>query len=106
VRDGMIDGYVKPLFKNVSVYDTKQDQAKSLPHRIYEQILGGMSWILANRPRDEVATTTRITGKLSDPQTSTVEIVLGLIQNAFFKAVLPGLENTGAAEPKGKPEPS
>ncbi len=33
----MIDGYVKPLFRNVSVYDAKQDQEKSLPRRLYER---------------------------------------------------------------------
>ena len=106
VRDGMIDGYVKPLFRNVSVYDAKQDQEKSLPRRLYERFLGGMSWILENRAREEVATTTRISGQLAEPQTSTFEIVVGLIRNAFFQAVLPGLEKTDAAEPKGKPQSS
>ena len=100
VHDGVIDGYVKPLFKDISVYDSKQDRDKSLFRQIYEGILGGLSWILENRSREEVATTTKISGKLSNPQTSTLEIVLGLIQNAFFRSVLPGLETTPATKQK------
>lgn len=71
VRDGTIDGYVKPLFKNVKVYDARQDRKKPVLRRVYEGILGGLSWIFENRPRDEVATATRVSGKLSNPQTST-----------------------------------
>ena len=100
VRDGAIDGYVKPLFKDISVYDSKQDTNKSILRQLYERILGGLSWILQNRPRDEVATTTKISGTLSNPQTSTLEIVLGLIQNAFFRSILPGLEKAPATKQK------
>jgi hypothetical protein len=92
VRDGSINGYVKPLFKEVDVYDPKQDRKKGIFTKLYEGILGGLSWILENRPREEVATTTKISGKLSDPQTSVSDIILGLVQNAFFRAILPGLE--------------
>ncbi len=92
VRKGAVDGYVKPLFRDMDVYDPKQDRKKGIFQKMYEGILGGLSWLLENRPRDEVATTTRISGKLSNPDTSTWEIVFGLIQNAFFQAILPGLE--------------
>ena len=92
VRKGAVDGYVKPLFRDVDVYDPEQDRKKGIFQKMYEGILGGLSWLLENRPRDEIATTTRISGKLSNPETSTWEIVVGLIQNAFFQAILPGLE--------------
>jgi hypothetical protein len=92
VRNGSINGYVKPLFKEVDVYDPKQDRKKGIFTKLYEGILGGLSWVLENRPREEVATTTKISGKLSDPETSVTDIILGLVQNAFFRAILPGLE--------------
>lgn len=92
VRQGAINGYVKPLFKEVDVYDPKQDRKKGIFAKLYEGILGGLAWILENRPRGEVATSTKISGKLSDPETSTLDIVIGLVQNAFFRAILPGLE--------------
>ena len=94
VRDGAVDGYVKPLFRDVDVYDVKQDKKKNVLRQIYEGIVGGLSWLLENKPRDQVATTTRISGRLSNPETSTLDLTLGLIENAFFEAILPGLERS------------
>jgi len=102
VRDGAVDGYVKPLFRDVDVYDAKQDKKKNVLRQIYEGIVGGLSWLLENKPRDQVATTTRISGQLSNPETSTFDLTLGLIENAFFKAILPGLERSLETERRTK----
>jgi hypothetical protein len=102
VRDGAVDGYVKPLFRDVDVYDAKQDKKKNVLRQIYEGIVGGLSWLLENKPRDQVATTTRISGRLSNPETSTLDLTLGLIENAFFKAILPGLERSLETERRTK----
>jgi hypothetical protein len=102
VRDGVVDGYVKPLFRDVDVYNIRQDKKKNIFRQLYEGIVGGLSWLLENRPRDEVATTTRISGRLSDPETSTLDVAIGLIQNAFFQAILPGLERSIESERKGR----
>jgi hypothetical protein len=92
VRQGKIDGYVKPLFHDMNVYDERQDREKNVFRKIYEGLVGGISSLLANRPREEVATQTSISGDIESPQTSTWETVLRLVQNAFFKAILPGFE--------------
>jgi hypothetical protein len=92
VKNGMISGYVKPLFKDVDVYDARQDKNKGVFQKIYEGLIGGISWLLENPPRDEVATVTTVSGKLENPQTSTAKAILRLIQNAFFKTILPGFE--------------
>jgi hypothetical protein len=47
---------------------------------------------LLETPRQEVATQTDISGRLARPQTSTWEAVLGILQNAFVRAILPGFE--------------
>ncbi|MGB7949944.1 MAG: DUF748 domain-containing protein, partial [Candidatus Binatia bacterium] len=92
VRQGRIDGYVKPLFKDVDVYDERQDKDKNVFRKMYEGLVGGLSSLLENEPREEVATQTSISGKIESPETSTWETLLRLIQNAFFKAILPGFE--------------
>jgi len=94
VRSGNINGYIKPLFQNMDVYDQRQDKDKSIFRKLYEGVIGGLSWILKNPPREEVATTVPVSGKLDNPQTSTWETVVGLVQNAFFKAILPGFERS------------
>jgi hypothetical protein len=92
IRQGKIDGYVKPLFSDMKVYDRRQDAEKSIFRQLYEGLVGGISGLLENRPRSEVATQVPITGDVEGPQTSTWETIVRLIQNAFLKAILPGFE--------------
>jgi uncharacterized protein DUF748 len=92
VKDGTINGYVKPLFKDLDVYNPAQDKDKGLLQKMYEGIIGGVSDVLENTPRNEVATKADISGPVSNPQASTWDVVVKLIQNAFFQAILPGFE--------------
>ncbi len=102
VHDGRIDGYLKPLFKDVKVYDPRQDKKKPVLKKIYEKIVGGVSHLLENRPRDQVATVADLSGTISDPDTSTWEIVVRLVSNAFVKAILPGFEREAKAAHGGR----
>jgi hypothetical protein len=92
IRQGKIDGYVKPLFSDMKVYDRRQDAEKSMFRKLYEGLVGGISGLLQNRPRSEVATRVPISGDVEAPQTGTWETIVRLIQNAFFRAILPGFE--------------
>ena len=92
VKNGTVEGYIKPLFKDLKVYDERQDKEKSLFQKLYEGLVGGVAKLLENTPREEVATRTEISGDVGKPQTSTWQAVVNLIQNAFFKAILPGFE--------------
>jgi hypothetical protein len=92
VKNGTIGGYVKPLFWNLDVYDAEQDKDKGLLKKTYERVVGGVGKLLQNRPRDEVATKVELHGRLANPKASTVEVLVKLVENAFFKAILPGFE--------------
>jgi hypothetical protein len=92
VHDGAIQGYVKPFFKDMVVYDPRQDKDKSFAKKMYERVVGGVSRILQNRPREEVATKTDISGPLENPKVGTIQAIVKLIENAFFKAILPGFD--------------
>jgi len=92
VRQGKIDGYIKPLFKDLKVYDRRQDKDKTLFRKTYEALIGGLAGLLKNTPREEVATKVPLSGDVEAPQTGTWETIVRLIQNAFFKAILPGFE--------------
>ncbi len=92
VKNGAITGYVKPLFRDLDVYDPEQDRHKGFLKKTYERIVGGLAKLLENVPRDEVATKAEVAGPVQDPEASTWEVVLRLVQNAFFKAILPGFE--------------
>lgn len=92
VKGGKINGYVKPLFRDMQVYDHRQDREKSLFRKLYERLVGGLAGLLANREREEVATKATISGDIESPQASTWETIGRLVQNAFFRAILPGFD--------------
>lgn len=91
-RNRQIAGYVKPLFQDMEVYDAKQDRNKNLARKAYEAVVGAASKALQNRPRDEVATRVELSGRLDNPNTSLIATIAGLVENAFFKAILPGFD--------------
>jgi hypothetical protein len=92
VKDAVVRGYVKPLFKDMDVYDPRQDREKNLLQKVYEGLVGGVSELLENTPRDEVATKAEIFGRLENPRANTWQVLINLIQNAFFESILPGYE--------------
>lgn len=91
-KNRQISGYVKPLFQDMTVYDSRQDRDKNVLRKVYEGVVGGVARVLQNRPREEVATRVEISGPLENPNAGIIETVVGLVQNAFFKAILPGFE--------------
>jgi Domain of Unknown Function (DUF748) len=119
IRQGKIDGYVKPLFSDLQVVDERPGKDESFWHKTYVKLIQGLSNILKNRPRQEVATKVAISGDVEAPQTSTWQMIVKLVQNAFFKAILPGLDRelqegnvqvarkdqNNAAQPSEKPSP-
>ena len=96
VKAGRIKGYVKPLFRDLDVYDADQDREKSFGTKLKEKAADLVGKVFKNQPRDEVATVVPIEGQIKDPKASTWETLIGLVQNAFFKAILPGFERERA----------
>jgi hypothetical protein len=99
VKNGAVNGYVKPLFKDVKAFDPEQDRDKGFVRRLYERLIGGVSRTLKNQPRKEVATVIDISGPLEGPQRSTMQAIGRLIQNAFFRAILPGFDRQVSPTP-------
>jgi hypothetical protein len=92
IKGGRIDGYMRPLFGNVEVHDHRQDDDKGAMQQLYERAVGVIAGLLENLPRDEVATQVNLSGPIDDPEMSSLQIVAGLLRNAFFQAILPGFE--------------
>ena len=98
-KDGRIEGYVKPLFRGMDVYDKEQDRDKGVFRKLWERVVGGVSSMLENRPRSEVATRTEVSGPLENPSAKTWEVIVRLVQNAFFEAIMPGFDR-GVRSPR------
>jgi Domain of Unknown Function (DUF748) len=99
VEAGRVEGYVKPLFRDVQIHDPAQDQRDGLARKAYESVVGGLAGLFENQ-RDEVATQTDLSGPVEDPKASTFELLVKLVQNAFFEAILPGFDHE-AGRPRG-----
>jgi hypothetical protein len=102
VKNGFVNGYVKPLFSDVKAFDPEQDRDKGFVRRLYERVVSGVSKVLKNMPRKEVATKIDISGPLDAPQTGTLQAIGRLIQNAFFRAILPGFDHQVGESPPPK----
>ncbi len=92
VKNGRVQGYVKPLFRDLDIHDEKQDAGESLGQKLKEKAADLAARIFENRPRDQVATVTRLEGPLENPAASTWEVLVNLVRNAFIEAILPGFE--------------
>jgi hypothetical protein len=92
VRKGSVSGYLKPLFKDMDLYDSSQDRDKAFFHKLKEGVMAAAAWMLKNRDRGEVATKVNLSGRLDSPQFSTWEALGGFLENAFVRAILPGFE--------------
>jgi hypothetical protein len=93
VKGETITGYVKPFFRDLKVYDRRTDREKGVFRQLYEIVVGGIAGFLESGETGEVATKADISGEVQTPEVSTWQIVGRLIQNAFFKAILPGFEH-------------
>jgi hypothetical protein len=58
---------------------------------LQEGVTGALAQVLEN-PEENVATRVDLSGTVDDPETSTWQMILQLIKNGFFKAILPGFE--------------
>ena len=105
VYRGKVDGYVKPIFTDMDVYDTRQERHDSLGQKLYEGIVGGAAGLLRNR-EDSTATRARVTGDVDTPELNTWEVIVNLVRNAFFDSILPGLDSSRRGGGKGAGAPA
>lgn len=96
-RDGLLEGYVKPIVYNLEVFDWKGDieEDKDNPIRaLWEGLVGLVGEVVENQPRDQVATNVPFSGSLESPETSVWATISGVLRNAFVEAFRANLEDS------------
>ncbi|MGA9724434.1 MAG: hypothetical protein WBQ86_18380 [Candidatus Binatus sp.] len=88
-----MNGYVKPLFTDVKVYDTQKDAKKPILHQVYELAIGGAAKLLKNRSTQQVATKVDISGPINTPNLSAWQAIGQFLTNAFVNAIVPGFDH-------------
>ena len=97
VKDGNIDGYVKPMFANLKVYDYQKDKSTPVLHQAKEMLIGGASHLFKNRSTEKVAADIDLKGKLTSPDVSTWQALAQVLRNAFIEAIIPGFDRAVAS---------
>ena len=96
-KEGGMEGYVKPLFRDVEILSLRQDVREDDVLRVFwEALVGTTVGLLENPPRDQFATIVPMHGELRDPQTDLLATIGNVLRNAFIRAYLPKLH--GEAE--------
>ena len=94
VKGGNIDGYVKPLFTGLAVYDYQRDKNKPLTQQAYKLLVAAGAHLLKNGHTESVATNVQIAGKLSQPDVNVWQALGQALENGFIKAIMPGFDRS------------
>jgi hypothetical protein len=94
-KEGEIEGYVKPLFRNVQVLSLKKDiQQDNVLQFFWEALVGLTTEVLKNQPRDQFGTLVPLRGSFEGPRTDLFATIGNVLRNAFIRAYLPRFEGT------------
>jgi hypothetical protein len=92
-KEGYVEGYVKPLFRNLKVFSLTRDARQGDGLRLFwEALVGGVSELLENQPRDQFATVIPLRGDLTGPDTNVLDVLFAVLRNAFVRAYLPRIQ--------------
>jgi hypothetical protein len=90
VKDRHVDGYLKPMLKDVKIFDRRKDAAKPFGKRVEMHLLQFLAGAFKNHSTQEVATVTTISGSTDQPKAGEWEAIRKLIGNGLWRAILPG----------------
>lgn len=88
-KDAQLSGYIKPLLRNVEVFNWQQDvenDDKGFFRSIWEALVGGGEKVLKNQRMDQFATRVELSGSVHQQNISAFQAFLGILRNGFVKA--------------------
>jgi hypothetical protein len=92
-KEGQLTGYVKPLFRNLQVFDLRKDIRDDNPIQFFWQALVGVTTkALTNPGRDQFGTLIPFKGDVSDKKPDVLATIGNVLRNAFVRAYLPKLQ--------------
>lgn len=93
---GQLSGYIKPLLRNVEVFNWQQDMAdadKGFLRGLWEAVVGGGQAVLKNQPKDQFATRVELHGNIHQQDISAFQAFIAILSNAFVEAFTARFEN-------------
>ncbi len=87
--DSQLDGYIKPLLRDVEVFNFRQDieaEDKGFFRGIWEALVGGGKEVLKNQSKDQFATRIALSGSTRNTEISAFQAFIEVLRNAFVEA--------------------
>lgn len=87
--DSQLSGYIKPLLRDVQVFDYEQDIAnkeKGLLRGIWEAVVGTTEDLLKNKEQNQFATRVELSGSIKDADVSPFQAFIAVLRNGFIEA--------------------
>lgn len=103
-KDGAFRGYVEPVFDKMSIFDPSHDSDNPIDF-IWQGIVGGITRIIRNHPKDRFGTRVPLAGTFDDPTPAILDTVFNVLRNAFVKAFEGKLSNEDIELDKVKQDP-
>jgi len=96
-KEGLLSGYAKPLFRNLKIFSLSEDiKDENVLELFWQALVGGLTSLFKNHPRDQFGTLIPFRGDLSQATTTDILATIGnILRNAFVRAYLPRLEGGG-----------
>ena len=94
-QEGLMDGYAKPLFRDLKVFSLAEDtKDENLLEVFWQALVGGVTSLFKNHARDQFGTLIPFSGDLSQATNADILATVGnILRNAFVRAYLPRLES-------------
>ena len=83
--EGTFDGYVKPFFEDLDVFELDRD-AKNPVKLAWQALVAGAIKIFKNHPRDQLATKIPVSGTFEKTDVEIWTTVVNVLRNAFVEA--------------------
>jgi Domain of Unknown Function (DUF748) len=82
-------GYIKVFMDNLDVFEWKKERQKSALKIFWDAIIAGVSTILRNIPKDQLAARIPISGVYTNSDVGLTRTIGSLLRNAFIRALIP-----------------
>ena len=94
-REGLLNGYAKPLFRNLEVFNLSEDtKGENVFEVFWQALVGGVTALFKNQSRDQFGTLIPFSGDLSQATNTDMLATIGnILRTAFVRAYLPRLES-------------
>ncbi len=100
-REGAYQGYVEPVFDHMVIFN--EQSAQNPAKFVWEAILGALTEIVRNHPKDRFGTKVPFSGTFGNPHPDIFATIFNAFRNAFVKAFEGKVENWKQI-PKVEPE--